>query len=90
MSNNFQSGFEWMTDDKLDDWEHLSCVLEVDLEYPEQLHNLQTDYLLAPERVRNGHVEKLIPHLNNKTNYVVHNENLKLYESLRLQITNVH
>ena len=24
------SGFEWMTDDELDDWKHLSCFLEVD------------------------------------------------------------
>ena len=28
--------------------------------------------------------------MNNKTNYVVHYENLKLYESLRLKITNIH
>ena len=27
-------GFEWMTDDELDDWKHLNCFLEVDLEYP--------------------------------------------------------
>ena len=44
------SGFEWMTDDELDDWKHLSCFLEVDLEYPEQLHDLHNDYPLAPER----------------------------------------
>ena len=25
------SGFEWMTDDELYDWKHLSCFLEVDL-----------------------------------------------------------
>ena len=29
------SGFKWMTDDELDVWTHLSCILEVDLEYPE-------------------------------------------------------
>ena len=29
------SGFEWMTEDELDDWKHLRCFLEVDLEYPE-------------------------------------------------------
>ena len=40
------SGFEWMTDDELDVWKHLSCFLEVDLEYPEQLHDLHNDYLL--------------------------------------------
>ena len=74
------SGFEWMTDDEFDDWKHQSFILEVDLEYPEDLHN---DYPLAPERIKIGNVEKLIPNLNNKTNYVVHYENLKLYKSLR-------
>ena len=23
------SGFKWMTDNELDDWEHLCCILEV-------------------------------------------------------------
>ena len=38
-----------MTDDEHDDWEHLSCILEVDLENPEQLHNICNDYPLARE-----------------------------------------
>ena len=71
-----------MTDDELDDWKHLSCILEVDVDYPEQLHDLQNDYPLGPARVKFENVEKLIPNLNNKTNCVVHCENLKLYESL--------
>ena len=61
-------GFKWMTDNELDDWKHLSCFLEVDLEYPKDLHNLHNDYSLDPERVKIGNVEKLIPNLNNKTN----------------------
>ena len=44
-------GFKWMTDNGLDDWKHLSCFLEVDLDYPEDLHNLHSDYPLAPERI---------------------------------------
>ena len=84
------SGFEWMTDNELDDWEHLSCLLEVDLEYPEDLHDLHNDYPLAPECIKIENVEKLIPNLNNKTNYVVHCENLKIYESLGLKITKIH
>ena len=84
------SGFEWMTDDKLDDWKHLSCFLEVDLEYPQDLHHLHNDYPLAPECVEIGNIEKLIPNLNNKPNYVVHYENLKLNESLSLKITKIH
>ena len=83
-------GFEWMTDDELDDWKHLSCILEVDLDYREHVHILHNDYPLAPERVKIGNVEKLIPHLNNKTNYVVHYDNLKLYESFGLKITKMH
>ena len=62
------SGFEWMTDDELDDWKHLSCILEVYLDYPEHLHDLHNDYPLATERDKIGNVEKLIPNLNNKTN----------------------
>ena len=72
------SEFEWMTDNELDDWKHLSYFLEVDLEYSEDLHDLHNDYPRAPERIKIGNVEKLIPNLNNKTNYVVHYENLKL------------
>ena len=64
--------------------------LEVDLEYPEDLHDLHNDYPLAPERIKIRNVVKLIPNLNNKTNYVVHYENLKLYERLGLKIINIH
>ena len=46
------SGFEWITDDEHDDCKHLSCILEVDLEYPEDLHNLHNGYPLAAERVK--------------------------------------
>ena len=84
------SGFEWMTDNELDDWKQLSYFLEVDLEYPDDLHNLHNDYPLAPECVKTGKVEKLIPNLIKKTNYVVHYKNLKLYESLDLKITKIH
>ena len=76
------SGFKWMTDNELDDCKHRSCFLEVDLEYSEDLHDLHNDYPLASERIKIENVEKLIPNLNNKTKYVVHYENLKLYQSL--------
>ena len=80
------SRFKWMTDDELDDWRRVGRILEVDLEYPEHLHNLHN----APKCVRIGNVQKLIPNLNNKTYYVVHYENLKLYESHGLTITDVY
>ena len=79
-----------MTDNELDDWKNLSCCIEVDLEYPELLHDLHNDYPLAPARIKIRNVQKLIPDLNNKTSYVVHYEILKLYESLGLKITKIH
>ena len=51
------SRFEWMTDDEIDDWKHLSCILDVDLEYPMDLHNLHNDYPLALECVKLRNVE---------------------------------
>ena len=38
------SEFKLMTDDERADWEHLSCILEIDLEYSVQLYNLHNDY----------------------------------------------
>ena len=83
-------GFQWMSEEKLKMWKDYPCVLEVDMEYPDHLHDLHNEYPLAPERVQVGTVEKLIPNLNCKTKYVVHCENLKLYEKLGLNITKIH
>ena len=43
--------FEWINEEELKDWESMPCILEVDLEYPEKLHDLHNDYPLAPERL---------------------------------------
>jgi hypothetical protein len=64
--------------------------IEVDLEYPEELHDIHSDYPLAPESLTINKCTKLVPNLQNKTNYVVHHENLKLYERLGMRITKVH
>ena len=60
------------------------------MEHPEELHDLHNEYPLAPERLEINKVEKLIPNLNNKTSYVLHYENLKLYESLGMKVTKIH
>ena len=82
--------FKWMNKEELEDWRSFSCTLEVDLEYPESLHDPHNDYPLAPETVTVNNVEKLIPNLRNKNKYVVYYENLKLYERLGLKITKIH
>ena len=83
-------GFKWIIEEELQDWINHTCILEVDLEYPEELHDLHNKYPLAPERLTVNKVEKLIPYLNNKTSYVLHYENLKLYESLGMKVTKIH
>ena len=84
-------GFEWMTEEELVNWRSTPCILEVDLKYPEELHDLHNDYTLAPESLKpeGSTVCKLIPNLNDKRYYVVHYENLKLYESLGLKVSRV-
>jgi hypothetical protein len=82
--------FKWMNESEIENWKKHPCILEVDLEYPTQYHNLHNDYPLAPERLTIRGVEKLVPNLRNKTKYVVHHETLKAYEGLGLRITKVH
>ena len=54
-------GFRWMTQKQIDKITNLAkykednkkgMILEVDLEYPEELHDLHNDYPLAPEKVK--------------------------------------
>ena len=79
-------GFKWLTIGEMEKlfnnqvvqvWEKIPCILEVDLEYPEKLHDLHNDYPLCPERVEcKNRVEKLIPNLRDKKKYVLHYKNL--------------
>ena len=83
-------GFRWMSGSELKQWKNLPCIVEVDLEYPENLHDLHNDYPLAPERINVNKVDKLIPNLNNKTKYVIHHAKLKADISHGLKVTKIH
>ena len=93
-------GFKWLTDKEIKNlynqqivqvWEKTPCILEVDLEYPEELHDLHNDYPLCPERIEcNKGVEKLIPNLRNKNNYVIHYKNLMQCLSLGMKLKKIH
>ena len=82
--------FKWMKVSELETWEKHSCILEVDLQYPRSLHDLHSDYPLAPEQNEVNKVNELISNLWNKKKYVIHYENLKQYLSLGLKLTNIH
>ena len=111
-------GFRWMTQKQIDKANlakyevdsKKGLILEVDLDYPEKLHDLHNDYPLASEKLKVtqdmlspyckkiadkygisiGLVQKLIPTLSKKENYVLHYRNLQLYLDLGLKITKVH
>ena len=93
-------GFKWLSSGEMEKlfnnrvvqiWEKNPCILEVDLEYPEDLHDLHNDYPFCPERVecKNG-VEKLIPNLRNKTKYVIHYKNLIQCLKAGMKLKKIH
>ena len=81
-------------------------ILQVDLEYPAHLHDAHNDYPLAPEKMKitrdmlspyqldnfpeTSGCEKLVPNLRDKTKYVLHYRNLKLYIQLGMRLTKIH
>ena len=85
--------FEWSEErdlKKIFEDGDVGYVLEVDLEYPEKLHDLHNDYPLAPEVMKIGKVNKLTPNFNKKTKYVLHHRNLKQYLGLGMKLTEIH
>ncbi len=67
MSNPLPTGgFKWMEEKELGNWRNVPCTVEVDLEYPKELHNAHNEYPLTAERLVVGKVEKLIPSLTKK------------------------
>ena len=82
--------FKWMSEVKLKNWEEIPCVLEVDVDIPEELHDKFNDYPPLPEKVKvGGNVSKLIPNLWNKRKMIVHNKILKQALSLGCKLVKV-
>ena len=103
--------FKWIdASDVIPKRKGIGHIYEVDLEYPEELHDLHNDYPCAAEKIKvtddmlsdycreiknkfkicSGNVHKLITTLNDKKNYVLHEENLKLYLNLGLKLKKIH
>ena len=92
-------GFKWLTSGEMENlfnnqivqvWKKTPCILEVDLEYPKELHDSHNDYPLCPERVDCNKVEKLIPNLRDKKNYVIHYKNLMQCLNLGMKLKKIH
>ena len=80
------SGFKWEKDmlkftkksiKNYDEDSDKGYILEVDVEYPENLHDLHSDLPLSPKRMKIDKCKKLVCNLYDKKNYAVHIRSLK-------------
>ena len=65
-------------------------VLEFDVSYPLELRNSHNDLSFMCERMEIDGVEKLVPNLKNKKNYVVHIQALNQALQNRLRLDRIH
>ena len=78
ITENFIKSYDFINNNK-------GYAIEVDLDYPEHLHDKHNDYPLAPEHLVINQSKKLAPNFNDKKNYVVHIANLQYYLSMVLK-----
>ena len=87
--------FKWMNEKELKNWKNFvekegkGCILEVDLLYPKELHDLHNDFPLAPELLTLGKTEKLTQNLRDKKGMVLHGRNLQLFLSLGMKLKTI-
>lgn len=67
-------------------------IFEVDLEYPQNVHDYHNDYPFCPENIipPNGALPKLIPNLYDKTKYIIHQNALKQCLNSGLKLLKIH
>ena len=65
-------------------------LLEVDVEYPKELHQNHNELPFLMERMKIGKVEKLVPNLKDKKGYVVHIKTLNQALNHGLKLKKVH
>ena len=65
-------------------------ILEVDVSYPIYLHNSHNDLPFMCERMEINGVEKLVPNLRDKKNYVVHIQALNQALEHGLRLDRIH
>ena len=91
-------GFNWVDpsqfiSDKIDTYancENEGYLLEADVKYPKELHDLHNDLPFMCEKMKINGVEKLVHNINDKKNYVVHIKALNQALKHRLSLEKVH
>ena len=88
-------GFKW-TDGNPNEISELATrtdkgyVLEIDVSYPKELHNQHNDLPLMCERMEINGMEKPVPNLRDKKNYVMHIEALNQVLQHGLRLDRIH
>ena len=93
------NGFNWIEDlskidedfiKNYDENSYKGYILEVDVEYPKNLHDLHNDLPFLPERMKIDKCSKLVCNLYDKKDYVVHVRSLKQALNHGLILKQVH
>ena len=93
------NNFDWIEDTsqfnedfikKYNEGSNEGYFLEVDVQYPEKLHDLNNDLQIFPGRMEIDKVEKFVANLDDKTEYVIHIRNLKQALNHGLVLKKVH
>ena len=66
------------------------CLLEADVDYPDDLHDKHNDLPFMCEKMKINKVEKLVPNLHNKRRYVIHVRALRQVLEHGLILKKVH
>ena len=92
-------GFKWIEDTSeineefiknYDENNDKGYILEVDVKYPKKIHDLHSDLLFLPKRMKIDKCKKLVCNLRNKKRYVVHIKSLKQALNHGLKLKKVH
>ena len=93
------NGFKWVT--KLDKFNEdfiknynedgdVGYFLDIDIEYPKNLHKMHSDLPFLPGRRKIGKIEKLVCGIEDNEKYVIHINALKQALNRGLRLINVH
>ena len=84
---------EDFTPEKIDELvkkDNKGYLLEIDVEYPKELHENHNELLFLAEKMKIGIGEKLVPNLKDKKGYVIHIKTLNQALKHSLKLKKVH
>ena len=95
------NGFRWLDSDEINEIneeliknynenDKKGYILEVDVKYPKELHDLHSDLPFLPERMEINKCKKLVCNLYDKKKYVVHINSLKQAFNQGLKLKKIH